>query len=32
VFASEVIGVPPIRRATLGNDAGTIGAAFLDIM
>jgi len=32
VFASEVIGVPPIHRATLGNDAGTIGAAFLDIM
>ena len=30
VFASDVIGVPPIRRATLGNDAGTIGAACLD--
>lgn len=30
VFASDLIGVPPIRRATLGNDAGTIGAAFLD--
>ena len=32
VFASDVIGVPPILRATLGNDAGTIGAAFLDRM
>jgi len=32
VFASDVIGVPPILRATLGNDAGTIGAAFLDKM
>ena len=32
VFASDVIGVPPILRATLGNDAGTIGAAFLDQM
>ena len=30
VFAADVIGVPPILRATLGNDAGTIGAAFLD--
>ena len=30
VFASDVIGAPPILRATLGNDAGTIGAAFLD--
>ncbi len=30
VFASNIIGVPPIVRATLGNDAGTIGAAFLD--
>ncbi len=30
VFASDIIGVPPILRATLGNDAGTIGAAFLD--
>lgn len=30
VFAADVIGVPPIRRAALGNDAGTIGAAFLD--
>lgn len=31
-FASDLIGVPPIRRATLGNDAGTIGAAYLDRM
>ena len=30
VFASDVIGVPPILRATLGNDAGTIVAAYLD--
>ena len=30
VFASGIIGVPPVMRATLGNDAGTIGAAFLD--
>ena len=32
VFAADIIGVPPIIRATLGNDAGTIGAAFLDRM
>ena len=32
VFAADIIGVPPILRATLGNDAGTIGAAFLDRM
>lgn len=32
VFASDVIGVPPILRATLGNDAGTIGAAYLDMV
>jgi glucokinase len=32
VFASSIIGVPPILRATLGNDAGTIGAAYLDRM
>ena len=32
VFASDVIGVPPVIRATLGNDAGTIGAAYLDRM
>lgn len=31
-FASGSIGVPPVCRATLGNDAGTIGAAYLDIM
>ncbi len=30
VFAADIIGVPPVLRATLGNDAGTIGAAFLD--
>ena len=32
VFAADVIGVPPILRASLGNDAGTIGAAYLDKM
>ena len=32
VFASDIIGVPRIIKATLGNDAGTIGAAFLDRM
>lgn len=32
VFASDLIGVPPVLRATLGNDAGTIGAACLDRM
>ena len=32
VFASDLIGMPPILRATLGNDAGTIGAAYLDKM
>lgn len=32
VFASSAIGVPPIQRATLGNDAGIIGAAFGDRM
>ena len=32
VFAASIIGVPPILRATLGTDAGTIGAAFLDRM
>ena len=31
-FAADVLGVPPILRATLGNDAGTIGAAYLDIV
>lgn len=32
VFAYDVIGAPPIRRATLGNDAGTIGAAYLETL
>lgn len=32
VFASDIIGVPPIIKATLGNAAGTIGAAYLDRM
>jgi len=32
VFAGNVIGIPPIKRATLGNDAGIYGAAFLDEM
>lgn len=32
VFASDIIGAPPIVRATLGNAAGTIGAAYLDRM
>ncbi len=32
VFASDIIGQPPVVRATLGNDAGTIGAAYLDRM
>jgi len=30
VFASDVIGVPPVLPAQLGNDAGIIGAAYLD--
>ena len=29
-FASEEIGIPPIIEAKLGNDAGIIGAAFLE--
>lgn len=29
-FAAEEIGIPPIIRAQLGNDAGVIGAAFLE--
>jgi glucokinase len=29
-FAAEIIGVPPVVRAELGNDAGIIGAAFLE--
>lgn len=32
VFAGDVIGAPPIRRAELGNDAGVFGAAYLDQM
>lgn len=32
VMAAEYIGAPPVRRAALGNDAGTIGAAYLDRM
>ncbi len=32
VFASDIIGCPPAIRATLGNAAGTIGAACLDCM
>ena len=32
VFAEDIIGTPPIVRATLGNAAGTIGAAYLDRM
>lgn len=31
-FAAEMIGIPPIRRAELGNDAGIYGAAHLDEM
>lgn len=32
VYSSDLIGVPPIATATLGNAAGTIGAAYLDRM
>lgn len=32
VFAGDIIGVPLIERAALGNDAGTIGAAYLGDM
>lgn len=32
VFSYEIIGAPPVKRALLGNDAGTIGAANLDRM
>ena len=32
VYSSDLIGVPPIVTATLGNAAGTIGAAYLDRM
>ena len=31
-FAQDVIGIPDIVRASLGNDAGMIGAAYLDCM
>ena len=31
-FAWDIIGAPPIVKATLGNAAGTIGAAYLDQM
>ena len=31
-FAFDVVGYPIIERATLGNDAGIIGAAYLDQM
>ncbi len=30
VFAGDVIGAPPVVAAKLGNDAGIIGAAYLD--
>lgn len=29
IYASDVIGIPPILKAELGNDAGVIGAALL---
>ena len=32
VFASQVIGIPAVKTAELGNAAGTIGAAYLDWM
>ena len=31
-FASDLLGMPPIRRAALGNDAGIYGAAYLSDM
>ena len=30
VLAGDIIGVPPVKKALLGNDAGIIGAAYLD--
>lgn len=32
VLAADIIGAPAIRKALLGNDAGIIGAAYLDQM
>lgn len=32
VFACDIIGMPPLVKAALGNAAGTIGAAYLDQM
>lgn len=32
VFGAAYNGVPPVRKALLGNDAGIIGAAYLDVM
>lgn len=32
VFAYDIIGMPPLVKAALGNAAGTIGAAYLDRM
>lgn len=32
VYACDLIGAPPIERALLGNDAGIIGAACLDLL
>lgn len=31
-LAGDIIGVPPVKKALLGNDAGIIGAAYLDQM
>ena len=30
VFAQDIIGIPPVTHAKLGNAAGTIGAAFIN--
>ena len=32
LYAYDLIGAPPVVRATLGNDAGIIGAACLDLL